>query len=179
MTVTSPTMIRNTMPGPTVFTDDSKNSVEWAGAGDENGGDVQPVPESFIGNVSFQQALTRGIFAVEDADEEIEKILKAHRDQWQARIDRQRNASKEALETPQDEDVLMLECIGPAGHSGEMCKEPVAVKSKLRNEKPPLCQKHSYLASQFISEQTDRMIGGKAEVVWRRASLAARERGTE
>jgi hypothetical protein len=173
------TMIRNKQSGPTVFSDkESGSEVTWEGAGHPDGLDVQPVPEPVLNNVQFQRALTRGVFEVEEADDEIKAILNKHRDSWQAREDQRRKASDEAVERPQDNDTLMVKCIGPAGRGPNpgLCEEPVSVKATKQDQIPPLCPKHVYLKSQFTPEHTDRMIGGRQEVIWRRVRVTDRER---
>lgn len=171
------TMIRNTQDGPTVFVAEDGQHVEWEGAGDPNGLDIQPVPPTFVESVQFQRALTRGIFEIEAADEAVREALEKHRESWQARADAQRNASEASLDRPQDNDTLMLDCLGPAGRgSTQLCKDPVPVRSLMKDKNPPLCPKHSYLKNQFTVEHTDRMIGGQQEVVWRRVRMGDRER---
>lgn len=172
-------MIRNLQSGPTVFTDSDGSHVEWEGRGDANGADVQPVPPKFVENVQFQRALTRGVFEIEEADNTVKEILAKHRDAWQAREESRRSASEEALIRPQDNDTLMVDCIGPAGRGPNpgLCGEPVPVKATQQDKQPPLCAKHVYLKSQFTPEVTDRLVGGKQEVVWRRVRLTERERG--
>ena len=172
-------MVRNHQSGPTVFTDTDGAHVEWEGADDVNGGDVQPVPEKFVENVQFQRAITRGIFSVEQADDVVKKVLDQHRDAWQAREEVRRTASESTIDRPQDNDTLMVKCIGPAGRGPNpgLCEEPVPVKATQQDKQPPLCSKHVYLKAQFTPEVTDRLVGGKQEVVWRRVRLTERERG--
>lgn len=175
----APIMIRNTMPGPTVFTDDlTHTKVEWWGYGDPNSRDIQPVPPALLDNVQFRRAMTAGILEqiAEDDAELTSQIELDHRQEWEARQQKAQSASAATIERPQDEDVLVLSCLGPKGKTGELCAEPVAVKSKVRNEKPPLCPKHAPLAGQFISQETGRMVGGQAEVQWSRSIMGARER---
>jgi len=175
------TMIRNHQSGPTVFTDTDGAHVEWEGAGDANGADVQPVPPKFIENVQFQRALTRGVFSVETADSEVKKILDQHREAWQAREESRRNTSEANIDRPQDNDTLMVKCIGPAGRGPNpgLCEDPVAVKATQQDKQPPLCSKHAYLKNQFTPEVTDRLVGGKQEVVWRRVRITERERAQQ
>lgn len=172
------TMIRNHQSGPTVFTAEDGQHVEWEGAGDANGADVQPVPPKFIENVQFQRALTRGVFSVEQADDEVKRILEQHREAWQAREEVRRTASETSIDRPQDNDTLMVKCIGPAGRGPNpgLCEEPVPVKATQQDKQPPLCAKHLYLKSQFTPEVTDRLVGGRQEVVWRRVRMTDRER---
>lgn len=71
-----PVLVRNTEGGPSVFSDTSKNiAIEWQGAGDPNGEDVQNVPDEVVDNVNFLKALQRGIFVVEEASPEMQERL--------------------------------------------------------------------------------------------------------
>lgn len=180
MTTAAPIMVRNTQPGPTVFTAGDQH-VEWQGEGDPAGMDIQQVPADFMNHVQFRQALVRGIFVVEDADEAIQDTIARHRDEWSIRQERQRNASKEALEFVQDNDMLMLSCIAPAGRgtSGATCNADVAVKSRQVGEKPPLCNDHRKLAAQFLPEETGTVVKGKPEIKWIRTRMATRTRAQD
>jgi hypothetical protein len=172
-------MYRNTQPGPTVFTDDvTKAHVEWKGADDPNSGDIQPVPDSFENNVQFHRAVRAGILERIDP-EDADAILRTetdHREEWEARVAERQNAGRDVIEREQDNDVVVLDCIGPKGKTGELCAEPVAVKSKARFDKPPLCAKHSPLAGQFIPEETGRMVGSHPEITWSRPQMERRQR---
>lgn len=88
-----PALVRNTEKGPAVFSDISKNiAIEWQGAGDPNGEDVQHVPDEVIENVNFLKSLHRGIFVVEQASEE----MKAHLDKQVAAYRNRRDSADEA-----------------------------------------------------------------------------------
>lgn len=175
MTTTEPIMVRNELGGPTVFTSGTQQ-VEWKGKGDPDGGDVQPCPPGFIQDVYFRRAMTRNIFTIlEDAEDALDR----HRDEWDARQVRQREASQDSLEFVADNDLLMLKCIGPAdrtGNSDVICGTEVPVKSSQAREKPPLCNKHKALVNQFLAEETDVIKGGKPEIRWVRPSVGARTR---
>lgn len=171
------TLVRNNQPGPTVFSDGDKQQVEWQGSGDPNGLDIQPVPDVLFDHVQFQRSLTRGIFTVVDGDVTADEVYEQHRTEWEERQERQTNAGKEALELTQNNDMIVLKCIGPKGHTGENCGEDVTVKDAQRNDAPPLCPKHLQLKGKFLPEESGRIINGKPEVVWRRVSLGGRQRG--
>lgn len=180
MTTAAPIMVRNTQPGPTVFTGGDQY-IEWQGADDPSGLDVQPCPRDFLNHVQFRQAVVRGIFVVEDDNEEIEDILARHRDEWEIRQERQRNASKDALEFVADNDMLMLKCVAPVGRetSGATCDVDVPVKARQADQKPPLCHEHRGLVSQFLSEETGVGKDGKPEVKWVRMRVARRQRAQD
>lgn len=176
MTSAAPTiMVRNTRPGPTVHTFGDQQ-VTWQGAGDPDGLDVQPVTAELFQQVQFRQSLARGIFVEVDDQSEIDDAIAHHRDEWQQRDERQRDAGREALEFTQDNDILMLTCLGPAGQSGNLCGEPLSIKSSKASETPPLCKSHKSLAGQFVAEEGTTIKNGKPEVKWIRIRQGARTR---
>lgn len=173
----APTMIRNNEPGPTVFTDEAtKAHVEWQGAGDPNGLDIQAVPPNFLDNVQFRKAMITGILEKVSEKDLIASAENSHREEWEARQDKARNASSAVIDRPQDEDIVVLSCIGPKGKTGDLCGEQVSIKSKARFEKPPLCPKHAALKNQYIPEETGAMNGSQPEIRWSRPLMGLRER---
>lgn len=169
----APTMVRNTAAGPTVFADNTQH-VEWQGAGDPMGGDLQPVPPAFLDNVQFHRMTARGILVVEEAEEAVAAALTAHRQEWEARLAAQRNASKQAIDQAPMNDSLVKSCIGPSGKGpDQLCGVDVPIKAAKVAEQPPLCSMHTGLAPQFIATEGEKIVEGKPEVVWVKARLAA------
>lgn len=174
------TMVRNHQPGPAVFADDSTGHkpVVWQGAGDMNNQDVRAVPEALLESVYFQDALEKGIFSIVESKQESTRIREAHRASWQAAEERRATAGQEALDASPDEDLVMLSCLGPAGRgTNKLCGQELTVKSAQRDKVPPLCNKHQYLKSQFIPTDTGRIVNGKSEVSWSRASVTPASKG--
>lgn len=169
----APTMVRNTAAGPTVFAD-AQQHVEWQGSGDPMGGDLQPVPPSFLDNVQFHRMTARGILVVETADEAIAAALASHKQDWETRLERQRTASIDAIDQAPQNDSVVKGCIGPSGKSPEMlCGVEVPIKAAKLADTPPLCSMHTGLAGQFIAQEGEKIVEGKPEVVWVKARLAA------
>lgn len=172
----APTMVRNTTKGPTVFSADGHN-VEWAGAGDVMGNDLQPVPDSFLENVQFHRMAARGIFVVETNSEEIETAVALHKQSYEQQMARQQNASQAALDMTPGDDSLMLACVGPSANGNGSCGTQVPVKANRQSEHPPLCPMHTGLAGQYVSQEIDgKVIGGKPEVKWVPIKVGATER---
>lgn len=172
-----PTMIRNTQEGPTVFSDDvAKVTIEWAGKGDPMGNDVQPVPAEFVENVQFQRAIHKGLLEIEQADDAVKESMKRQRAEWESRMERQRNAGKQAIDQVADNDLIQESCIGPSERGVGLCGQVVPVKAAVRYEKPPLCPTHQSLASNFVAEETGRLVNGKPEKAWARVTLGDRQR---
>lgn len=172
----TPTMVRNTAKGPTVFTSQNQH-VEWAGAGDPMEGDLQPVPELFLNDVQFHRMVARGIFAIESAPESIQEALDAHKREYTERMARQQNASIAALDTTRTDDSLMLACVGPSDRGTGTCGIEIPVKASDVAKRPPLCTQHAQLAGQYVAEESDRrIVGGKPEIIWMPIQLGARTR---
>lgn len=94
-----PVLVRNKEGGPAVFSDITNNiAIEWQGAGDKNGEDLQQVPDALLENVNFLKALNRGVFVVEEASPETRALL----DQQVASYRQRRASSEEAGENAID-----------------------------------------------------------------------------
>lgn len=170
-------MVRNTMAGPTVYFQPTTNQqVEWQGAGDPHGGDVQPIPIAMFNEVQFQRSVQRGIY--ERVADDYDAVIKAHREEWQQAEDRRKNASLDNLEALSQNDIHTYTCVAPKGraNSGITCDVSVPMTPKEHSEKPPLCVEHKADAVKFVSEETDEFEAGKPKVKWKRVQLGARER---
>lgn len=170
-------MVRNTMGGPTVFTHPATNQqVEWQGAGDPHGGDVQPIPLALFSDVQFQRSVQRGIF-VRVADD-YDSVIEAHRKEWEEAEHRRQNASLDSLEALSQNDIHTYTCVAPKGraNSGITCDVPVPMTPREHSEKPPLCIEHKSDAAKFVSQETDEIEAGKPKVKWTRVQLGLRER---
>lgn len=171
----TPIMVRNTESGPAVFTAPGNGThVEWQGAGDPQGLDIQSCPGEFLQIVAFRNAMEKGIFEVVNDEEQIETALTQHRDDWAQKQEQRRNAGTDAIEMAKDNDLLMFECIGLVGKGGQACGESLYIKSVDRNKIPPLCDKHKRFAAKYISEETGKITDGKPEVRWTLPTMDAR-----
>lgn len=168
-------LVRNAQPGPTVFALDQNDHIEWQGAGDPMGGDLQSVPAKYFDSVQFQRALTTGILELEEAPEEIKRASELHRAEWEMRQERQKTANTDAIDQAPQNDMLMLSCIGPSGKGipGQLCGAQVPVRQRAQHEAPPLCGLHAPLAKQFIATQGEKIIDGKTQTVWVKPQMDA------
>jgi hypothetical protein len=171
----APILIRNTTKGPVVFSASPTDYVEWQGAGDPMGGDYQPVSPTWVDNPQFRRMMTRKILVVEEADAETEAALAKHEEDWNRRAADRANASKDSLDQAPNNDLIVRKCLGPGSKPGENCGTEVSVKVQDQEKKPPLCTQHEHMAGQFVPEATDRLVGGKQEVVWKSISMGRRE----
>jgi len=174
-----PVMVRNTMDGPTVLSSDPKGSefVEWQGAGDPQGGDVQICPASITDTVAFHKCVQRGILVLENPEDNPE-IAQAIERQTQAWHDRQRlqtQRAQESISRDRNLDSIVLPCVGP-GARGARCGVEVPVKEQTKNDKPPLCSQHAHLAHEYVPQQGE-IVDGKATVGWLRMTVGRRETG--
>jgi hypothetical protein len=171
----APIMVRNTQPGPTVFTAPGNGThVEWQGADDPQGLDVQACPAEFLHLVAFRNAMERGIFERVEDEGLIEEKLTQHRQDWDQMQERRRNAGTDAIELEVNNDLLVLNCIAPIAKGGKLCDESLPMKAAEAREKPPLCKDHQRLAGKFMAEETGQLVDGKPEVRWMLPRMDAR-----
>jgi hypothetical protein len=174
-------MARNTHPGPTVFSygKEAESFVEWAGAGDPSGNDVQAVPAALLNNVWFRRAVTRGIIQIETDEDFAAEVDATHKQNWLDRQEEQQNASAASIDVAPDNDFIVLKCIAPAQKgSYRVCDVDVSVRAKDRFENPPLCPEHKNLAKDYVPRGTGRLVGNQAEMTWEKVRVADRVRQT-
>jgi hypothetical protein len=158
--IQTPTLVRNTKLGPTVFTDpETKTEITWQGANDPMGDDVQVVPPGILGSSDFLRCLTRGIFVIESAPDDVRAQLEAHlnqprlrrqAEQWQAQQDQGRETSLATVEVVNQNDIVAVPCIGPATRGEGLCGADIPVRESAKGDKAPLCGQHEMLASQYV-----------------------------
>jgi hypothetical protein len=176
-----PVAVRNTEGGPTVFSIPENNvQIEWQGAGDPSGGDVQYVPDDLLTNVQFSKIVRRGILTVLAAGEG-EDAMDRQVEAYTERTSTAAAAAATSIDQQVNNDLVQASCIGPSNRGQGECGEPVAVKEKdLRTtSKPVLCPRHEALAPQYARVETSNMIeSGDAlvpETKWVRTQVTARE----
>lgn len=177
MPVTAPVMVRNTMDGPTVLSSDPKGSefVEWQGAGDANGGDIQIVPETITNSVAFHRAVQRGILVIENPEDnpELGEAIEKQNKAWHDRQRMQQQRAEASIEHTRNLDSIVLPCVGP-GTRGGRCGVDVPVKEQTKNDRPPLCSQHIGLAHEYVPQQGE-IVDGKATMAWLRTTMGRRE----
>jgi len=172
------TMVRNALKGPTVISSDPKgtHTVEWAGAGDPMGGDVQPVPAEIVDTVPFHRAIQRGILVVENLEDhpELQATLDRQNAAWKAQAAAAAEQATEAIDQEANNDIVTVPCIGPDTKGTGKCGNDVPVRDQQKDEKPPLCTTHADLASQYVAEELG-VVDGKTQKGWARVTMGARE----
>lgn len=143
-------MCRNMMPGPTVIAADAKRNYEiiFAGNEDPQGEDVQSIPNALLATPQFQKALRQGILVVVEGTDNpvIQAALAKQTSAFREKMAADALAAREVLDSPSDDDILVVTCIGPGSREGAVCGEQVPVRSKDSAGKPPLCSRHAHLA---------------------------------
>jgi hypothetical protein len=150
----SPTGVRNTSPGPTVFVDPEHNTqLEWAGAGHPSGEDIHMVPDEVLDNVHFMRAMTRGVLVKVD-DAKAKEAMDQAANSWRAAQTDKGTQALAAIEDAPAEDLVSVGCHGP-GMGGRNCEASVILKAGDISKAPPLCDKHKGLEDQFEVVHTD------------------------
>lgn len=170
--VTSPVFVRNNMPGPTVLSTDPKGteSVEWAGKGDPNGGDIQMVSPTIANSVPFLRNVARGVFSLmeDETDPEALEAVRKQSEEWSRRNASAAQAAKDSIEATPNNDLVVVKCLGPGP-----CTVDVSVRERERNAKPALCERHADLASEYVPEQVQE--NGHDVTRWIRHVMNPRE----
>jgi hypothetical protein len=173
----TPIMVRNTEPGPAVFTAPGNGThVEWQGAGDPQGLDIQSCPGEFMQLEPFRNALEKGIFEIVEDEVQIETALSQHRVDWEQQQERRRNAGTDSIEVEANKDLHVVECIGLVGRGGKTCGAPLSMRPEDLQNTPPLCSEHKKFARKYIAEETGKVVNGKPEVRWTLPTMDARVR---
>lgn len=154
MTVATTVRCRNKMGGPTVIASDPKSTFEvrFEGLGDPDGGDIQLIPDEIARTPAFAKAISQGIFEVIEGEEHeaVKEALARQNDAFWRRARQDKDAALATLEAPADNDMIVINCIGPGPRPGAICGEEVPVRQREASLNPPLCARHAGLASQCL-----------------------------
>lgn len=149
LTVSS-VMVQNQMPGPTVIAADVKRSYEmiFAGKGDPQGEDVQEVPEELLRTKAFRDALRKGVLAVIEGEDHpvVVAALARQSSAFKDRMAAEQVNAREVMNSVAENDIVVVNCIGPGPRAGAVCGDQVPIKDKDQASLPPLCDRHRHLA---------------------------------
>ena len=152
--VLTPVVCQNMMAGPTVIAADIKGTYEarFDGKGDPSGGDVQRIPPEVVATVQFANAIAKGILTVVEGEdnEVVAKALERQNDAFWGRAKQDKDAALAVLDTPAENDMIAVSCIGPGTRPGSSCDEQIPVRARETGTVPPLCTRHAGLADQCI-----------------------------
>ena len=150
----SSVMVRNRMAGPTVIAADAKRSYELVFAGKDapSGEDVQEIPEELLRTKQFRDAIRKGVLeVVEGLDHPVVvQALSRQTDSFAKRQAAENMAAREVLDAVADNDLVVVNCIGPGSRDGAVCGEQVPLKDKDQATRPPLCDRHQHLADSCV-----------------------------
>ena len=170
--------VRNTMGGHLVLTPDLAKGdyIEWRGAGDPTGQDVQLVSPDVVRSPNFQKMLKRGALAIIDDEAEIAEADRRQQEEWERRLRTGDENAEESIDRKANNDAIVLPCVGPGPRGTESkCGENVVVKEKDKDARPPLCAQHDHLSSQYVA--TEMQDGGTTRTSWVRFTMGEREYG--
>jgi hypothetical protein len=153
LTVSS-VMVQNQMDGPTVIAADVKRSYEmiFAGKGDPQGEDVQEVPEELLRTKAFRDALRKGILAVIEGEDHpvVMAAMARQSTTFQDRMKAEQTTAREVMNAVAENDIVVVNCIGPGPRTGAVCGDQVPVKDKEQASRPPLCDRHRHLSDHCV-----------------------------
>lgn len=176
MPVHAPVYVQNNQDGPTVLATDPKGTivVEWAGKGDLNGNDIQPIPEEMLNHVAFTRALSRNVLSLleDQSDPEVVDALHKQQEAWLARTQRSAKVATDAIESATNNDLIQMTCVGPGARGGQ-CEIQVPVRDREKDTKPVLCDRHKDLAPEYVPEQYQE--NDKTRTRWVRFAMNPRE----
>ena len=151
--------------------DGGTDECEFQAKGDSNGDDTMELPSTILLNAKFRDAVSKGILKIVEADDpDVIEAFEAKNKAWAA----QQEAKKQSdmfIESQQPKAFSGRQCLAQEGRG--QCVE-YAIYSTNSNERPPLCQKHAHLASQFVPEETGTFTNNKPDVEWRRVTTLGR-----
>jgi hypothetical protein len=147
---TSDVMCQNQMSGPTVIAADAKRNYEiiFQGKGHPDGEDVQAIPEYLMHTIQFKNAIRKGILLVIEGEDHpvVVAAMRRQTDTFQKRLAADNLAAREVIDAAADNDIVIVNCIGPGSRDGAVCGEQVPLKDKDQASRPPLCDRHQHLA---------------------------------
>ncbi len=161
--------VRNCKPGPTLFSDQNSNMmIEWQGAGDPQGGDIQQVPRALINNMAFAKSLRKGVLEVIEADDEIANLLSTQAAQQRALDAKREQETLSRMDEGMGTDMVGYPCLGPGERAGVLCGVMVPMSRDQLEQRPPLCAKHAHLASNFVLSYQEGALDerGRPVPVW-------------
>jgi hypothetical protein len=154
----TPVVARNRMAGPTVIASDNRQTHEviFGGYEDPDGKDVQDIPGDLVRSPQFVRAIRNGILEIIEGidDPGIQDALRRQTDAFWKRAETDRAEALAVLDQPADNDLIVINCIGPGTRAGAVCGEDVPVRQREAMQNPPLCSRHAGLAEQCMRRGT-------------------------
>ena len=150
----SSVMCRNMMDGATHIASDPRqtHSVIFAGSGDPNGEDVQPIPEELLRTPQFVRELRQGVLSVVQGEDNpiVQAALQKQSDSFRARMKADELKAREVLDAPAQDDMIAVQCIGPGTRPDTTCEDQIPVRARDKDSQPPLCSRHRDLVDRCV-----------------------------
>lgn len=113
-------------------------------------GDTQRMPVSIANDMEFLNSLERGILKVVGGPTDLVEALQFETEQVRSEREAADARDTEMLDRRQDRDIVGLKCVGPAPKGREgTCGRSLIMGAKEQAERPPLCDEHAALSTQF------------------------------
>lgn len=150
--ILQPLMVQNMEGNMSVFakTVDGDPTFRVTFAANGHRGDTQRMPVALAGDMEFLNSLERGILKVVGGPADLVEALQFETEQVRAEREAADARDTEMLDRRQDRDIVGLKCVGPAptGRTGT-CGRSLIMGAKEQAERPPLCDEHESLSTQF------------------------------
>jgi hypothetical protein len=123
--------IRNPSAGLVMFEDPKQStSIEWAAAGDPDGGDIQQVDISLLKHPQFRKVIAQGVLVVESDDEALNEAMQAAASAWTVAQQRRGDAANELINRNRDTVGKTTGCIAPKRDTESgLCGTPCLVSA--------------------------------------------------
>jgi hypothetical protein len=178
MQVEGTVLARNKQAGPTVISSDPRSThfVQWEGAGDPAGGDVQLVPAEIVQTVPFVQAIRKGIIEIENPEDNpaLMETLDRQSTAWSQRQAEGQADIRATIESAPNRDLITMKCIGPAARGEGACDADVPMRDVTKYDAPPLCHQHINLAPEYVPTDEGRDEKGRQIQTWSRSAMGRR-----
>jgi hypothetical protein len=147
-------MARNLMDGPTVLSSDPKGTFEvrWEGKGDRNGGDIQYIPDEMLRIPAFARAIKLGVIEIANPEDNPELLVTLNKqaEAFHRLQEKSQEDIRATIDNTKGREMVTLPCVGPSAKGQGDCGELVSMYEAEKNDNPPLCHRHTSLASEFV-----------------------------
>lgn len=168
-----PLLVQNEMAGATVINLRDMDPLILGPKDSPLGDDVQRTPDAAAEDINFMKALDGGVISIVSAPAEVTAKLDKQQVSFRQQKEEREARVAQSIDRQQDNDMVMVECIGPNPSGRGQCGQGVPIRSRQRDKKPPLCSTHDGLRNQFVlTENVNAPLDndGKTPQVWKRVT---------
>jgi hypothetical protein len=149
-----PVMCQNMTKGPLIICSSPKGDDEtrFAGNGDPDGNDVQPIPSGLLAAPQFASSLQKGTLKVVAGDDNpiVVAALQRQTDAFWKKYDQEQKVVMDSMESVAANDMIAVQCIGPGTRAGTQCETQIPVWARAMDATAPLCDAHQHLKSKVF-----------------------------